>query len=246
MKRLDQFLSANGQGTRSAVKGLIRQGKVRVNDAVVRTADFHIDPERDRVFVQEQEILNRPFVYLMLHKPKGVVCATEDRRDPTVLSLVPAEFTHYKLFPAGRLDKNTTGFVLLTNDGAFAHRILSPRHHVEKIYTAELTDPIPPQTVEKFAQGFLLKDGTRTLPAKLHVVDTYHAVITLREGKYHQIKRMFAACGTTVKELHRSAIGGVFLDATLQPGQCRPLTMEEEKILFSAASDETLYIGRNR
>lgn len=233
MKRLDQFLVSHGYGTRNEVKALIRRGAVRVNDMVVRAADFHIDPDRDAVFLADKRVENRPYVYLMLHKPKGVVSATADRRDPTVLSLVPPEFAHYDLFPAGRLDKNTTGFVLLTNDGSFAHRILSPRHHVDKVYEAELSDPIPPNAAEAFEQGLLLKDGTRTLPAKLEAVDAHHAVITLREGKYHQIKRMFAACGTTVVELHRSAIGGVVLDPALPPGGCRPLTPDEEKTLFA-------------
>lgn len=233
MKRLDQFLANHGYGSRSEVKALIRRGQVRVNGNVVTAAEFHIDPEKDQVFCGEKQVQNCPFVYLMLNKPKGVVSATEDRRDPTVLDLVPSEFAHYDLFPAGRLDKNTTGFVLLTNDGNFAHRILSPKHHVDKIYEAELTDPIPPNAVEKFAEGMVLKDGTRTLPAQLHLVDEYHAVITLREGKYHQIKRMFAACGTTVAELHRSAIGGVFLDSALAEGECRPLTKKEEETLFS-------------
>lgn len=233
MKRLDQFLANHGCGSRTEVKAMIRRGRVQVNDGVVTTADFHIDPDQDRVFLDGQPVLNRPYVYLMLYKPKGVVSATEDRRDPTVLSLVPPEFAHYELFPAGRLDKNTTGFVLLTNDGNFAHRILSPKHHVDKIYEATLSDPVPSDAVEKFEKGLLLKDGTKTLPAKLHLVDDHHAVITLREGKYHQIKRMFAACGTTVVELHRSAIGGVFLDPRLKEGACRPLTREEEDILFS-------------
>ena len=233
MKRLDQFLASHGCGSRTEVKALVRRGLVRVNGETVKAADMHIDPERDTVFCGEKQIQNRPFVYLMLHKPKGVVSATEDRHDLTVLSLVPPEYAHYDLFPAGRLDKNTTGFVLLTNDGEFAHRILSPKHHVDKIYEASLSDPIPPDTVEKFALGMELKDGTRTLPAKLHLVDDFNAVITLREGKYHQIKRMFAACGTTVVDLHRKAIGGVLLDSALKEGECRPLTKEEEEILFS-------------
>ena len=233
MKRLDQFLANHGCGSRAEVKTLIRRGQVRVNNQVVTAADTHIDPEKDTVFLGGKQVQNCPFVYLMLHKPKGVVSATEDRRDPTVLDFVPPEFAHYDLFPAGRLDKDTTGFVLLTNDGNFAHRILSPKHHVDKIYEATLTDPIPEKAVEEFAKGLVLKDGTRTLPAQLHVVDAYHGVVTLREGKYHQIKRMFAACGTTVKELHRSAIGGVFLDATLKAGACRPLTPKEQEMLFS-------------
>ena len=233
MKRLDQFLANHGCGSRTEVKTMIRRGQVQVNGLKVTAADTHIDPEKDTVLWNGKPILNRPFVYLMLHKPKGVVSATDDRRYPTVLSLVPEEFAHYDLFPAGRLDKDTTGFVLLTNDGDFAHRILSPKHHVDKIYRAELTDPIPSSAQEKFANGLVLKDGTKTLPAQLDVVDDFHAVITLREGKYHQIKRMFAACGTTVKELHRSAIGGVFLDAEMAEGDCRPLTEQELSTLLS-------------
>ena len=233
MKRLDQFLANHGCGSRSEVKTAIRRGQVQVNGQTVTASDTHIDPEKDTVLWNGKPILNCPFVYLMLHKPKGVVSATDDRRYPTVLSLVPEAYAHYDLFPAGRLDKDTTGFVLLTNDGEFAHRILSPKRHVDKIYRAELTDPIPHSAPEKFAGGLVLKDGTKTLPAQLDVVDDFHAVITLREGKYHQIKRMFAACGTTVKELHRSAIGGVFLDSALAAGDCRPLTDGELQTLLS-------------
>ena len=169
---------------------------------------------------------------LMLHKPQGVVSAARDARDKTVLELVPPEYRHKELFPAGRLDKDTTGFVLLTDDGAFAHRILSPRSHIPKTYIATLDKPVPPTAAAAFAGGMEM-DGKVLQPAQLTILsaDPPRAQVVLRQGIYHQVKRMFARVGCTVTALHRTAMGALELDPTLAPGDCRALTPAEVALL---------------
>lgn len=233
LQRLDKLIAAQTSLSRRQVHQLLSRGQVTVNGQAVRRFDAKADPDTDQVALSGQPLALKRYSYLMLHKPQGVVCATQDRALPTVLDLVPEPLRRSGLFPAGRLDKDTTGFVLITNDGEFAHRILSPRSHVPKVYTAWLDKPADGQVVQAFAAGMQI-GADRCLPARLELVDLGGRVarVTLREGMYHQIKRMFGAFGIGVQALHREQIGGLKLDPALPAGKCRELDREElEKIL---------------
>ena len=229
-QRLDKAIAMQGALSRSEVKTLIRKGEVTVNGQVVKSADFGVDFDSDTIAVQGRELTLRQHLYLMLHKPKGVVSASEDRHERTVVDLVPERLFRKGLFPAGRLDKDTTGFVLLTDDGAFAHDILSPKKHIPKTYHALVDGPITEQMERDFAQGIRIGPD-QTLPASLKKLSSCErgdwGEVILREGLYHQIKRMFGVFDAGVNALHRESIGGVALDPALAPGQWRELTAEE-------------------
>lgn len=225
-ERLDKLLAAQGLGSRKEIKELVRRGGVTVNGTVAKAADLKISPEAE-VLVQGQPIALKKHLYLMLHKPVGVVSASKGDGCPTVVDLVPPELRRRGLFPAGRLDKDTTGFVLITDDGAFAHDILSPKRHIPKTYVATLDGVLTPAVAEAFAGGIPLKNEDRCLPAQLTILDDHTARVVLHEGMYHQIKRMFAACGLHVTALHRTAMGALPLDPNLPVGQCRELTPAE-------------------
>lgn len=228
--RLDKFLKDQGLASRSEVKEWIKKGRVRVNDRVERDPGAHVDTDRDQVFLDGNAVCYREFVYYMLNKPKGVITATEDMKQETVLDLLPEELQRRELFPVGRLDKDTEGLLLLTNDGIFAHELLSPKKHVTKLYEAEL-DVFPgDRAIAAFKQGVVLDDGYQALPADLEFVSLSPRVIArveVVEGKFHQIKRMFKAVGATVTALKRLRMGTVWLDDTLKPGEFRELTKEE-------------------
>ncbi len=229
-ERLDKLLAAQTPYSRKAVRGLVRQGAVRVNGEPAKAADQKIDLERDRVELFGKPLALTRFSYLMLNKPEGVVSATRDGRDRTVLDLVPDELRRDGLFPAGRLDKDTTGFVLITNDGAFAHRILSPKSHVPKTYRAQLDLPIDEEIIRRFEEGFALERDVTCKPACLRVLETgaqEWVEVILVEGMYHQIKRMFEHFGRRVLALQRVRMGALDLDTRLAPGQCRLLTPDE-------------------
>ncbi len=225
--RLDKFISSQGNLSRTDVKKLIRQGAVTVDGTVAARPEMQIEPTVSEVLVNGQALAYKEHVYIMLHKPEGVVSATEDTEHKTVIDLIPDELRRDGLFPAGRLDGDTTGFVLVTDDGEFAHRILSPKNHIEKTYIASLADPITPDDVAELEQGILLKDGTRCLPAVVREITPYEVEIKICEGKYHQIKRMFAARGNKVTGLRRVAMGKLELDSSLLPGECREITSDE-------------------
>ena len=229
-QRLDKAIAMQGALSRSEVKTLIRKGEVTVNGQVVKSADFGVDFDSDTIAVQGRELTLRQHLYLMLHKPKGVVSASEDRHERTVVDLVPERLFRKGLFPAGRLDKDTTGFVLLTDDGAFAHDILSPKKHIPKTYHALVDGPITEQMERDFAQGIRIGPD-QTLPASLKKLSSCErgdwGEVILREGLYHQIKRMFGVYGAGVNKLHRDAIGGLALDPALAPGQWRELSDAE-------------------
>lgn len=232
-ERLDKLVAAGGGYTRSEARRLIKTGQVSLNGACVRSFGVLADPQSDKICIAGKEIQYQKYIYLMMNKPQGVICATEGQHYQTVVDLVPDELRRPGLFPAGRLDKDTTGFVLLTDDGLFAHSILSPRRHVDKTYEARLDKPITEQTVAAFQTGVVCADGTVFQSAGLKALDQEGrlAQVVICEGKYHQVKRMFAACGCHVEALHRTRIGNLGLDSTLQPGTCRPITKEEiEKI----------------
>ncbi len=228
-QRLDKIIASQGLYSRSDVRRLVRCSEIIVNGKAVSDSGMKIDPAVDSVTVSGKPFVYSEFVYIMLNKPKGVVSASRSPDEKTVVDLVPAEMKRDGLFPAGRLDKDTTGFVLITDDGAFAHDILSPKKHIEKTYIAVLDRPIGEAELEKFRTGITLADGYECLPAEISVLseDGLTVEIKLREGKYHQIKRMAAACGSHVNELHRKSMGGLELDAALSPGECRFLTTEE-------------------
>lgn len=225
--RLDKLISSGGKYSRSDVKKLIKHGLVVVDGKVAKTSDEKVDPDSAEVLINGEVFIYKPFIYIMLNKPQGVVSATDDKVHKTVLDLVPPELKRPGLFPAGRLDADTTGFVLITDDGDFAHRILSPKNHVEKTYEAELKEPITKEDIEKLEQGITLKDGFTCLPAKIIPISEKFVRIIICEGKYHQIKRMFGATNNKVLSLKRVQIGGLPLDIDLKPGFCREITQEE-------------------
>ncbi len=233
--RLDKLLAAAGYGSRKNIKKIVRDGKVTVNGQAVQDSSVHVSPENDRVAVGGIDVVYREHVYLMLNKPAGYVSATEDVRERTVLELVPAEYSHYRLFPVGRLDKDTEGLLLLTNDGQLAHDLLAPRKHVAKTYFVAVEGHLTRRHVGEMAAGIVLDDGYKTKPAQMKILTagkTSEAELTIYEGKFHQIKRMFKTLGMQVKYLKRISMGGLVLDPALEPGQVRELTpVEQEHIL---------------
>lgn len=233
-QRLDKAIAMQGSLSRSEVKTLIRKGAVTVNGQVVKNSDFGVDFDRDTVAVQGKELSLSMHIYLMLNKPKGVVSASEDKKLPTVVDLVPKELWRKGLFPAGRLDKDTTGFVLITDDGEFAHDILSPKKHISKTYHALVNGTITDEMVEGFAKGVTIGEDF-TLPASLKKISSEEqgdwGEVILKEGMYHQIKRMFGAYGLKVLELKRVQMGKLPLDPNLEEGKCRELTAEELRLV---------------
>lgn len=229
--RIDKLLSNMGYGSRKDVKILLKQGAVRIDGQPVKDAKRHVDPEAEQVTVLGEPVEYRQFVYLMMNKPEGVISATEDNVESTVIELIDATYAHYDLFPVGRLDKDTTGLLLITNDGAFNHALMSPRKHVDKVYVADVDGEMTVEDVRQFAEGVELEDGYTTKPARLEVLSRNGRRSTIRltlsEGKYHQVKRMVAAVGKHVERLERVQIGPLELDTSLAPGDYRELTEEE-------------------
>jgi len=216
--RLDRFLAESGLGTRSEVKKILRQGVVLVNGEVVKFADFAVDEARDKVLAFGNEVIYRKFIYLMLNKPQGYISATRDGKTPTVLELVPEEYQHFEPFPVGRLDIDTEGLLLLTNDGEWAHSMTSPKKEVYKKYFAILDKPMEEVDIEVFKQGIEFKEYT-TKPATLEITDNPCEVyISICEGKFHQVKKMCAYVGKNVVYLKRISIGDIVLDETLEKG----------------------------
>ena len=222
--RLDKFLSNNGYGSRKDVKTLIKKKIISVNDSFNIKPDSNIDPLLDVVKINGEKIEYKEFYYFLLNKPKGYISATEDYKQNTVLDLIP-EYNYLNLFPIGRLDKDTTGVLILTNDGQLGHNLLSPKKHVDKVYVATLDKEIPLSIKEEFETGIPL-DGELTMPAKLNIISSNQAEVTLHQGKYHQVKRMFSYFGLEVIELHRKSFAFLTVDG-LKEGTYRELTPEE-------------------
>lgn len=223
--RLDKFLTQAAELTRSEAKQRIKKGSVTVNGEIVKKAEVKVSPE-DTVCLDGREIIYEQYRYLMLHKPAGVISATEDAADRTVLDLI-AEGKK-GLFPVGRLDKDTEGLLLLTNDGALAHDLLSPKKHVDKKYFAILDGPVGQKEQELFSQGLDIGDEKKTLPAKLELTEKPNEVfITVQEGRFHQVKRMAQAVGRNVTYLKRVSMGALVLDPNLKKGEYRPLSGQE-------------------
>lgn len=220
--RLDKLIaSQRGDLSRSMVKELCKKGLVTVNGAVTKRADTHVDEKTDDVCVQGENISYKKFIYIMLNKPKDVVCSTRDGASQTVLELVPPELFRDGLFPAGRLDKDTEGFVLLTDDGELAHKMLSPKSHVPKTYFVRLKKPWKESYADSFSGGMTIDGGELCLPAEFSGLDDdFECTVILHEGKFHQVKRMFEALGNEVLYLKRIRIGKMALDSNLQLGEC--------------------------
>lgn len=234
MERLDKLLAGTGKWSRREVKALVRQGLVRVDGRLAASAEDKLDPAAAIVTVAGETISLCRFTYVMLHKPAGVLTATEDRKQPTVLDLLPPELRRIGLAPVGRLDKDTEGLLLLTNDGELAHRLLSPKYHVEKRYFARVDGELSAADAEAFARGMTLGDGLECLPAGLEVLPDRVCIVTLREGKFHQVKRMLAARGAPVLYLKRLSMGPLTLDDSLAAGAYRLLRAEEILALYRA------------
>lgn len=230
--RLDKFLAEVGLGSRKEVKQLIKKGHISVNQKIEKSDKKQIDPEKDQVDYQGEILHYQEFYYYLLHKPAGVVSATEDKHDQTVMDLFSPSDYRSDLFPVGRLDKNTEGLLLITNDGKLAHDLLSPKKHVEKEYFAEVQGVMTAEDQQRFVEGILL-DGDRTLPAELLIdevtEDKSKVRIILHEGKFHQVKRMVKACGKEVTYLKRIRMGKLLLPKELVKGAYRSLTEDELK-----------------
>ena len=235
MERLDKVIAATGRWSRREVKDLVRQGRVWVDGHCAAAPDEKVDPSRAQIRVDGEEIGWEAHTYVMLHKPAGILSATEDSRQPTVLDLLPQPWRKKGLAPVGRLDKDTEGLLLLTDDGELAHRLLSPKYHVDKVYFARVSGILTPDDVKAFAAGITLEDGLHCLPAGLEILTEDTCLVTLREGKFHQVKRMLAHCGKQVTYLKRLSMGPLCLDDSLLPGQYRKLTEQEIRALRGEA-----------
>ena len=232
--RIDKLL-ANSTGLgRKEIKQYIRKGAVLCNGEIVKDSSVHVDENDDVITLNGKKITYQKYVYLMLNKPEGYISATYDKKFPVVTDLVPEEYTHYEVFPVGRLDIDTHGLLLLTNDGELAHKLLSPKNHVPKTYYVKSQNPVKDGDGEKFEAGIKLAEDFTTLPAKLQMIsdDGKESLVTICEGKFHQVKRMFEAIDNEVVYLKRISMGNLRLDETLEEGECRPLDDEETKLIF--------------
>ncbi|MDM5315497.1 pseudouridine synthase [Fictibacillus sp. b24] len=233
--RIDKWLSNTGYGSRKEVKQLLKSGAVKLNGDVIKDPKTQADPEKDHVLVHGEEAVYKEFIYLMMNKPQGVISATEDSRHETVIDLLYMEDQNFEPFPVGRLDIDTEGLLILTNDGQLAHTLLSPKKHVPKTYFAKINGSIPDDTLEIFKEGVILEDGYKTKPAYLKVLqnnmDESEIELTITEGKFHQVKRMFEAIGRKVVYLQRIQMGQLKLDESLELGTYRELSEEELNLL---------------
>ncbi|EJQ3349967.1 rRNA pseudouridine synthase [Listeria monocytogenes] len=229
--RLDKLLSHTGFGSRKEVKPLLKSGAVVVNGTIQKDSKTQVNPDKDQITVHGTPVVYQEFVYFMLHKPQNVVSATEDNVSETVIDLLAQEDTLTDPFPVGRLDKDTEGLLIITNDGTLAHNLLSPKKHIDKTYYAKIDGDVTAADVEAFAAGIELDDGYTCKPASLEIITPNEINVTIQEGKFHQVKRMFAARGKTVSYLKRISMGNLQLDESLELGEYRSLTEAELAIL---------------
>jgi 16S rRNA pseudouridine516 synthase len=232
--RLDKLVSNAGYGSRKDVKTMLKKKRITVNNKIIRDGSFQVDPAADVVKLDEKIIHYEKYIYLMLHKPPGVVSATADAKDKTVIDLLDTAEKHFDPFCVGRLDKDTEGLLLLTNDGELAHELTSPKKEIEKTYFAKINGTVTEADIDRFKKGVVLDDGYQTKPAGLRILksgEDSEVEITITEGKFHQIKRMFQAVGKKVVYLKRLSMGGITLDERLPIGAYRRLTEEEQSSL---------------
>ena len=231
MDRLDKVISSQTEYSRGDVKKLLKLGVITVNGEVVNKPNIYVDANNDIICVDDMKIDYKKYVYLVLNKPKGYISATCDGNYPVVVELVPYEYQNRNIFPCGRLDKDTTGLMILSDDGDFSHNLLSPKKHVSKKYLVEVDKDLDDSLIDSFKEGIQLKDFT-CKSSLLEIIDNRHCYVTLTEGKYHQIKRMFKYFGIEVINLKRISMGKLELPKDLEEGECRELTKEEFDSLF--------------
>lgn len=224
--RLDKYLADMGIGTRSQVKDIIKKGKININGVVVKDSNQKIDSDKDMVYVDGNPMFYEEFEYYMLHKPAGVISASSDKRVQTVVDLI-TDKKRDDLFPVGRLDKDTEGLLLITNDGELCHNLLSPKKHVDKVYYVELDKPLSDEAAREVCTGVYIEEGVKSLPARLERISEDKVNLTIHEGKFHQVKKMFHSVGCEVTYLKRLSMGSLKLDESLEKGQYRKLTDEE-------------------
>jgi len=228
--RLDKLLANMGYGSRKDVKQLLKKNHVTVNHTIIKNGSVHVDPVKDVVEVEGEQVIYREFIYIMMNKPQGYISATTDDRDRTVIDILSSNYHLYDPFPVGRLDKDTEGLLLITNDGRLAHDLTSPKKDIEKTYYAKIQGEVNETDQERFQQGVVLEDGYKAKPAKLDILNsdtTSEIEVTITEGKYHQVKRMFEAVDKRVMYLQRQSMGPLYLDQSLKLGSYRELTEEE-------------------
>lgn len=235
MERLDKVLSNLGYGSRKEVKELIKDGRIEIDGKLAKDSNIKIDPEKCEIKVSGEIVNYRKYIYLMMNKPDGVVSATYDKYDETVIDLIDEEYKAFDPFPVGRLDKDTVGLLILTNDGELNHRLISPKYHVDKIYYAEIDKKVDERDVKAFEKGVVLDDGYKCMSAKLEILEAgehgSEVKITIQEGKFHQVKRMFNSVGKNVVFLKRIKFGLIELDENLQEGEYKELSNEEINVL---------------
>lgn len=233
-ERLDKVLSNMGYGSRKDVKKFIKDGRVSVNDSVVLDNEYKINPYEDTIFFDDGEVIYRKYIYLMMNKPQGLVSSTDDPKTRTVIDLLNPEHLIYKPFPVGRLDKDTEGLLMISNDGKLAHELLSPKKGVDKKYYVEVDGYVEERYINSFKEGVALEDGYKTLPAKLEIINPgviSKVYLTIQEGKFHQVKRMFESIEMKVIFLKRVSMGPLTLDELLKPGEYRELSDREISLL---------------
>jgi 16S rRNA pseudouridine516 synthase len=237
LERLDKILSNLGYGSRKEIKALVKAGAVIVDEKVVKDNGMQLDPEKSKIVVNGEELTYRKYIYLMMNKPDGVISATFDNKDETVIDLLYPEHQVFNPFPVGRLDKDTVGLLLITNDGELNHKLISPKWHVDKVYYAEIDKKVNEDDIERFKEGIELDDGYKCMSAKLEIEEATEegskVLVTVQEGKYHQVKRMFEAVGKNVVYLRRIKFGNLPLDEDLEEGEYRELTEEELNVLIN-------------
>ena len=232
MERLDKAFSSCKIFSRTEIQKIIKQKRVKVNGVIINDYSFKVDVLSDEILLDGNKVEFNKFKYIMLNKPQGVVSATEDRNDVSVIDILPSSMKREGLFPVGRLDKDTVGLVIITDDGVSAHNNLSPKRHAEKVYYFETADSVSEETASEIEKGVLLKDGYTTKPCKVKLLSATSGEITLTEGKYHEIKRIFGAKSNKITYLKRISFKGIMLDETLKEGEARYLTKAEEEIFI--------------
>lgn len=235
MERIDKILSNLGHGTRKEVKALLKKGKVEIDGVIASDSAMKVDPDKAVIKVSGEEIRYRKYIYLTMNKPAGVISATVDNHDETVIGLLDEQYQAFKPFPIGRLDKDTVGLLLITNDGELNHKLIAPKNHVDKVYYAEINRPVDEKDVNAFKRGIEIDGGYKCMPAILEVLKAdengSEVMVTIQEGKFHQVKRMFESVDKQVVFLRRISFGPLKLDESLSEGQYRELSEEEINLL---------------